>query len=249
MLQMFMTIIFWPSFIITGALIQIILLARLLFIRDLQRRQNLAQYYRMLWCSWSLRLFFGVPSPRKLLEAAAALPAQFILVSNHRSNLDPIFVFVIGRPLVILSKRVVLKIPVIGWWMRLCGDVSVNRREKSSREDSLKAMRERLERGDSLLIFPEGTRQTDHVHLLGHFKDGAFNLAAQSGVPIVALVLNRTDQILEKDRFVINFRRLEYRISQPISSMGHSALELKEQCIQTMQAMSESMAHPKPSTK
>lgn len=83
--------------------------------------------------------------------------------------------------------------------MRLCGDISVDRGEKSSRGQSLNDMRERLERGDSLLIFPEGTRQTDPNQPLGDFRDGAFNLASQTGIPIVALVMKDTGSIWKKE--------------------------------------------------
>lgn len=126
--------------------------------------------------------------------------------------------------------------------MRLCGDVPVDRGEKSSREQSLNSMRERLERGDSLLIFPEGTRQTDPTVPLGQFKDGAFNLAAQSGVPIVALILNRTDTIWRKGRLTLDLQPLQFSISDMIPTLGRDARELKDTAIQTMTSMISSFS-------
>ncbi|NBW82644.1 1-acyl-sn-glycerol-3-phosphate acyltransferase [bacterium] len=196
----------------------------------------------MNWSALTLRLFFGINSVRELRKQAEHLPNQFILVSNHRSNLDPLFVFVIGRPLVFLSKKAVLKSPVIGWWMRLCGDVAVDRSEKSSRQESLAAMKEKLERGDSLLIFPEGTRQTDTSVALGEFKDGAFNLSSQCGVPLVALVLDHTDQIWQKGRLVLQIKKLRYAISESIPSLGRNPQELKEQSVRAMQLMISSFS-------
>jgi 1-acyl-sn-glycerol-3-phosphate acyltransferase len=125
--------------------------------------------------------------------------------------------------------------------MRLCGDVSVDRSEKSSREESLNQMRNRLERGDSLLIFPEGTRQTDPNTPLGDFRDGAFNLASQSGVPIVALVLKDTDFIWRKGSFVLDLKPLQFAVSDPIQSVGRDARELKDHAIQTMKNMIQSL--------
>lgn len=234
MLNRMLTIFFWPFFMISGFVTQIFLLVRLITVRDSTRRQQLAQKYRLIWSALNLRLFFGTGSMRQLKMDAASLPEQFILVCNHRSNLDPLLVFVIGRPLVFLSKKSVLKTPVIGWWMRLCGDVPVDRGEKTSRGESLNAMRDRLQRGDNLLIFPEGTRQTDNEVPLGPFKDGAFNLAAQSGLPIVALVLDQTQSIWGKGSLWLNFRKLRYAISQPILTQQRQAPELKEQTIQSM---------------
>jgi len=240
MLNAITTIFFWSFFLISGIVFQLLLLLRLLGVKDQTQRQRMA--YRLIWSALTLKLFFGVDTVDKLREYAERLPNQFILVSNHRSNLDPLFVFVIGRPLVFLSKKAVLKSPVIGWWMRLCGDVAVNRSEKSSRQESLAAMKDKLERGDSLLIFPEGTRQTDTSVALGEFKDGAFNLSSQCGVPLVALVLDHTDQVWQKGSLVLRIKKLRYAISESIPSMGRTPQELKEQALRTMHSMINSFS-------
>jgi 1-acyl-sn-glycerol-3-phosphate acyltransferase len=140
-----------------------------------------------------------------------------------------------------LSKKSVLKTPVIGWWMRLCGDVAVERSDKASRGQSLEAMKGRLNRGDSLLIFPEGTRQTDVSVDLGTFKDGAFNLAAETGVPIVSLVLHRTDTVMEKNAIFLNLARLRYKISNPLPTAGQSADSLKAQTVEEMTKMIQAL--------
>ncbi|NBO38619.1 1-acyl-sn-glycerol-3-phosphate acyltransferase [bacterium] len=244
MLRLIPTLFFWLTFMGSGILFQIILLIHLLFVRTTQQHHRLAQQYRLRWSAANLRLFFGAGSLSSLRSASKELPEQFILVSNHRSNLDPLLVFVVGRPLVFLAKKSVLKTPVIGWWMKLCGDVPVDRGEKTSREQSLALMKERLQTGDSLLIYPEGTRQTDPNVPLGPFKDGAFHLAAQSGVPIVLLVLNRTDRVWEKGSLMLNLIPLRWRISQPLASQGRSADELKAQSIEKMLEMVQSLSNP-----
>lgn len=241
MFMAFKTLIFWLSFMLSGVFFQVALLFRLTGIRDATARHQLAQRYRLIWSAIILRLYFGTKSLTNLKKQSENLPQQFILVANHRSNLDPLLVFVIGRPLVILSKKAVLKTPVIGWWMRLCGDVVVDRGEKASREQSINAMRERLERGDSLLIFPEGTRQTDPQTPLGQFKDGAFALASQTGIPLVTLVLHRTDYIWQKDSIFLNFPGLRFLVSDVIVSANRTTLELKEQSFHIMSKMFQSL--------
>lgn len=241
MLRPLKTLVFWIFFMLSGVAMQTILLLRLSLVRDVTKRHQLAQKFRLIWSSFSLRLFFKTGSLRALSTQSEKLPKQFILISNHRSNLDPLLVSVIGRPLVFLSKKSVLKTPVIGWWMRLCGDVPVDRGEKSSREDSLNSMKERLGRGDSLLIFPEGTRQTDPTIPLGQFKDGAFHLASQSGVPLVALVLDKTDDIWKKGSLTLNFRPLRFSISHAMHPQGRSVNELKQEAIQIMDSMVQSL--------
>lgn len=241
MLSPLKTLIFWIFFMLSGIAMQTILLIRVSVVRDTTKRHQIAQKFRLIWSAFSLRLFFRTASLRTLNTQSERLPKQFILISNHRSNLDPLLVSVIGRPLVFLSKKSVLKTPVIGWWMRLCGDVSVDRGEKTSREDSLNAMMDRLRRGDSLLIFPEGTRQTDPTVPLGQFKDGAFHLASQSGVPLVALVLDKTDDIWRKGSLTLHFRPLRFSISHAIQPQGRGVNELKHEAIQIMHSMVQTL--------
>jgi 1-acyl-sn-glycerol-3-phosphate acyltransferase len=238
---MFGTFFFWSFFMVSGLIMQLILKIKCMSISHDASKQRLAQHFRLRWSAQTLRFFLGVPALEELKKKVSHLPEQFILISNHRSNLDPLLVAVIARPLVFLSKKSVLKTPVVGRWMRLCGDVSVDRSEKSSREESLNQMRNRLERGDSLLIFPEGTRQTDPNTPLGDFRDGAFNLASQSGVPIVALVLKDTDFIWRKGSFVLDLKPLQFAVSDPIQSVGRDARELKDHAIQTMKNMIQSL--------
>jgi 1-acyl-sn-glycerol-3-phosphate acyltransferase len=241
MLKAVATLLFWVVFMGSGMLTQGFLLLRLIPVRNPDHRQKIAQNFRLAWSASTLRWFFRAPSLPELQGAVSNLPQQFILVCNHRSNLDPLFVFVIGRPLFFLSKKSVLKTPVIGWWMRLCGDVPVERGDKNSRGQSLEAMRGRLNRGDSLLIFPEGTRQIDPNVDLGAFKDGAFNLAAETGVPLVALVLHRTDSIMGKNDLFLNLDRLRYKFSQPITTAGETAETLKSQTVEEMTKMIQAL--------
>lgn len=243
MLKPILTLSFWLIFLGAGLLFQLALVVPYFGIKDLRERQRAAQKGRLRWSAWTLRLFFSVPKLSTLQSESSHLPEQFILVSNHRSNLDPLFVFAVGRPLVFLSKKSVLKAPVIGRWMRLCGDVSVDRSEKASREKSLQAMRESLSQGNSLLVFPEGTRQSDPQVPLGAFKDGAFMLAAETGVPLVALVMHATHDVWTKGSLLLNFLPLRYRLSEPIESRGRSPEALKSEAVEKMMEMVQSLQH------
>jgi len=241
MLKALLTLYFWLVFMGSGVLMQGLLLLRLIPVRNPDVRRRIAQRFRLKWSALNLGMFFGAPHLEKLKAGSADLPEQFILICNHRCNLDPLFVFVIGRPLFFLSKKSVLNTPVIGWWMRLCGDVAVERSDKTSRGQSLEAMKARLHKGDSLLIFPEGTRQTEPQVDLGTFRDGAFNLASETGVPIVALALHRTDMVMEKNAIFLNLARLRYMFSQPIPTRGQSPESLKSLTVEEMTKMIQAL--------
>jgi 1-acyl-sn-glycerol-3-phosphate acyltransferase len=102
-------------------------------------------------------------------------------------------------------------------------------------------MRERLQRGDSLLIYPEGTRQVDPNLTLGAFKDGAFQIASELKVPIVLLALSRTDKIWPKGSLLLQSRKLRFTISEPLEIGAKSADDLKTESFEKMTTMLKSL--------
>jgi 1-acyl-sn-glycerol-3-phosphate acyltransferase len=91
---------------------------------------------------------------------------------------------------------------VMGWLMRLAGDVPVKRGFGPSAVEAMARCREILAQRVSVMIFPEGTRSTT-AELLP-FKDGAFRLAIDAGVPILPLALHGTASALPKHDWRFN---------------------------------------------
>src|SRR5919107_985816 len=115
------------------------------------------------------------------------IPAEggVLLASNHRSFLDP---FVIGcclrRPIFFVAKQELFKNRLVGWFLNCLGAFPVRRGE--SDEESMKTALALLERGDAVVIFPEGTRIRRGA--LKTAKRGVGRLALQSGDPVVLAV-------------------------------------------------------------
>jgi 1-acyl-sn-glycerol-3-phosphate acyltransferase len=112
----------------------------------------------------------------------------FVIVSNHRSFLD-ILINASAYPGVykFLSKKEMTKIPVWGLTVRrLC--ILVDRKSPESRAESMERMRQALDRGFSILLYPEGTRNRGETPLTD-FYDGAFRLAAETGYPLAVMTL------------------------------------------------------------
>ena len=82
---------------------------------------------------------------------------KVILAANHRSFLDP---FVIGsclrRPIYFVAKKELFENRLIGWFLNCLGAFPVRRGE--SDEESVATALALLERGEAVVIFPEGTR-------------------------------------------------------------------------------------------
>jgi 1-acyl-sn-glycerol-3-phosphate acyltransferase len=117
---------------------------------------------------------------------------------NHASNLDPpLLASVLPGRSAMLIKRELLRIPLLGWGMRLAGFVPVAR--SGSVEDARKSLDEAaavLRSGISLAIFVEGTRSPDGRLL--PFKKGPFFLAETCQLPVVPVTIRGTSALLPK---------------------------------------------------
>ena len=112
---------------------------------------------------------------------------SYMLVANHTSMTDIMLMLVICKnPFVFVGKAELAKIPIFGFfYRRSC--ILVDRNNSKSRVDVFKQAQDRLHRGLSVCIFPEGGVPADENVLLDEFKDGAFRLAIDHQIAIVPM--------------------------------------------------------------
>ena len=142
----------------------------------------------------------------------------YVAVSNHESLADIFLISHVPWEMKWLSKDSIFRIPLMGWMMRMAGDISVTRSDRSSRADALNQCRDRLSRRVSVMIFPEGTRSRTSELL--PFKDGAFRLAVDTGAPILPMAVSGTRSAMPKGSLVFGRARAEVRVLEPISTEG-----------------------------
>jgi 1-acyl-sn-glycerol-3-phosphate acyltransferase len=121
-----------------------------------------------------------------------------IVMANHSSNLDPpVLIPLLPGRVVIYLKASLMRIPVLGYAMRLAGFIPVLRggSVEAAKATSAAAQRE-LEQGSCLVLFPEGTRSPDGSLL--PFKRGPFFLAMESGAPVVPVTIAGATRMLPK---------------------------------------------------
>ena len=121
-----------------------------------------------------------------------------IFMSNHVSNLDPPVLFpeIPGRTSAFL-KRSLMKIPVLGYGMKLAQFVPVDRDGRvQSAVESAVAARLVLEKGTHITTFVEGTRS--RAGRLLAFKKGPFYLAMETGAPCVPVSIFGTEGMMAK---------------------------------------------------
>ncbi|CAM9493462.1 unnamed protein product [Phaeothamnion confervicola] len=133
----------------------------------------------------SLRLTVG-PSSISGLENLLPPDAAAVYVANHNSMVDIALFYKIGmgRRFAWVSKSTVFLVPGVGLIMRLSKYVALTRGSRDSIKQMFDACKKSLSVGWPVAIFPQGTRRR---HKFLDFKDGAFKLAIESGVPLVRI--------------------------------------------------------------
>jgi 1-acyl-sn-glycerol-3-phosphate acyltransferase len=153
---------------------------------------------------------------------SGALPENprrpYVVVSNHESFSDILLISHLPWEMKWLSKAELFRIPVLGWMMWLVGDVPVKRGVGPSAVEAMARCRKALESNVSVMIFPEGTRSKT-AELLP-FKDGAFRLAVEAGVPILPLAVSGTSTALRKHDWRFGKSVAEVRVLAPVDTAG-----------------------------
>lgn len=134
-----------------------------------------------------------------------------IIVANHQSFIDILVMVMLKPGIVILTKEWVWRSPLFGWVVRYAGfPTAVN--ELDENEDYIKQC---LENGYSVVIFPEGTRSEDGK--IKRFHKGAFYLAEKYQVDIIPILLHGLDYTIRKSGFVLLSGEINIQILPRIS--------------------------------
>ena len=105
------------------------------------------------------------------------LSRAYLVASNHQSMVDIPLLCLLPWEMKWIAKTELFKIPLVGWMMQMAGDIPLDRRQRAGAQALLRA-KGYLQKGCSVMVFPEGTRSRDSkVH---GFTEGAFALAIKA---------------------------------------------------------------------
>jgi 1-acyl-sn-glycerol-3-phosphate acyltransferase len=192
------------------------------------------EYYHLLWRLvriWSKVLIYGMGFRLNIqLDEEIEPNKSYMFCPNHASLMDPFVLIVLSKnPIVFVGKQELAKIPIFGFFYKRIV-IMVDRSNPESRKKVYEIAKKRLQNGVSMAIFPEGLVPTEDV-VLAPFKKGAFNLAIEFNIPIVAHVYFDCKRLFSWDVLKGGFG--VFRVRQ------HQFISTKELSIDKMEYLKE----------
>lgn len=212
-----LSLLVWASYVLIVILwTPLVFFYRLATIRSDPDRYRLGRFFRNsavlagnLNPFWTFRIVDAVhPDPR----------CPYVFVANHSSSADAFAIVRLPWEMKLIFKRSLLKIPLLGWQLRMAGDVPVVRGDKESARHAMEELRRWLGRRVSVFFFPEGTRSPDGT--LGRFREGAFRLAIEAGVDVVPIAIAGSERGLPKRSIVFHPSTVTLTVLPPVSAAG-----------------------------
>lgn len=143
----------------------------------------------------------------------------YVYVANHLTQVDIIATAAsVPQPVRFLAKAEIKKIPFFGRMTRMLA-IMVDRKDRESREKSVRYMVDELSRGNCLFIYPEGTRNRTEQPLKD-FKDGAFRVAIMAQAPIVVQTLVGAKRVNDPRGIQLHPGTIDVYFSDPIETRG-----------------------------
>ena len=198
----------WTAFWITAALLVLLVTFR----RDIPLHMA-----RTCWAPGLLR----AAGARIVCEGGEGIDwsKPHIYLMNHQSAIDiAVAFYVLKTPLRFIAKRVLARVPFLGWYMWATGMIFVERERSTEAVASIARAGARIRAGANILAYPEGTRSRDGRVL--PFKKGAFVVAIESQVPVVPVAISGADQVLSSTGFRVRPGTIRVKIGAPIPTAG-----------------------------
>lgn len=147
-----------------------------------------------------------------------------VVVANHASLADPFLLSHLPFDQRFVAKEELFALPLVGWLLRLAGDIPIRRGDHSSAVAMECECVTTLQHGLSVTIFPEGTRSKDGR--LGRFRGGAFRIAAAARARILPVVLHGTSDCFADGR--PTRARAHAEILAPIETTGRDIDDVRD---------------------
>lgn len=221
LLATFRTGLFYAGFV--GFTVSASIITCLLFFlpfRLLQRIATTGNYLVMQWLRLTCNIKIVVTGKENIPSGAC------VVLSNHQSTWEAFYMQWFFQPASFILKRELLWIPFFGWALFLMQPIAIKRsRPSSAIRYVLKQGTKRLQAGNRIVIYPEGTRITNGI--LGEFKTSGAALAKQALVPVLP-VSHNSGEHWQRSSFLKSPGTIHLQIGPAIDSETYSAREITE---------------------
>ncbi len=192
MSKVFFSIYVWTCYVVLFLLFFVLILVTFILTFPFDRYRKTANRVlsMMAWC-----LIHISPWWKITIEGTEKYdPSKpTIFICNHESFLDIPLLYQLPWKMKWVVKHSMTYIPVMGWMVRLTGQLTINRSSKSALK-KLKNLVKPLKDLVPVMIFPEGTRSIDGK--LQSFKNGAFLLAMEHGFNLQPIIVDGPYEVL-----------------------------------------------------
>jgi 1-acyl-sn-glycerol-3-phosphate acyltransferase len=155
-------------------------------------------------CCWADVVLWINPYWKSRVEGKKKIDPRktYVIVSNHQSGADILVLFRLYNHYKWVAKQSLFYYPFIGWNMWLNGYISIVRTRGRSKLMMMDKAANAVRAGNSVMLFPEGTRTRDGN--IQPFKTGAFRLALDTKSPILPVAIKGTYSAINKNSLLIH---------------------------------------------
>lgn len=162
--------------------------------------KNRGKYYFHAWVSrytWSMMHIMINQKCRVYNLAGQNFQKPAVYIANHTSFLDILITTMLHPKLVLMTNRWVWRSPVFGAVVRMAEYYPV----ADGAEDSIEPLQDLVDRGYSIMVFPEGTRSYDDK--IKRFHKGAFYIAEKLNLDVVPIILHGVNNTMQKGDWLL----------------------------------------------
>ena len=179
----------------------------------------------MFSCFWGAQYIWMNPLWKLNIEGRKKISNRkaSILISNHQSLVDIVVIYSLFRHFKWTSKAENFRIPFVGWVLHFNRSLRIYRNTPAAWANFRKQANITMDRGSSIMIFPEGTRSRDGK--LGRFREGAFMFAHERKCDIIPMVLDGSAAAIPKKGWsLLGKQKMKLKVLDPVPYEKYAAL-------------------------
>ncbi len=179
--------------------------------------------------AWTLMKLGGV---KLEITGSENLPKNetVVYMANHQSDLDwPIIFRAVPGLYLFLAKKELFQVPIFGTYMRIQNYIPIERDSIRKTLKTYKSIVSLIESGNSIVIYPEGTRSYNRE--LQKFKSFSFAFLQEARVRVVPVAIDGSIDILKKGSSLISPGKVKVTILPPVGFDDIYKLNTKEFCL------------------